>query len=72
MESHLVNVHGHLSPRINPLERPHPLKPSSIGCGKIWNPHILNLLAIDYGRVDQTLVDSEFELFGSSISDSDQ
>ena len=36
---HLVNVHDHLSPPINPLEHPHPLEQSSIGCGEILNPH---------------------------------
>ena len=35
---HLVNVHDHLSPPINPLEHPHPLEQSSIGCGEILNP----------------------------------
>ena len=28
----------HLSPRIDPLEHPHPLEPSSIGCGEIISP----------------------------------
>ena len=38
---HLVNVHDHLSPPINPLEHPHPLEQSSIGCGEILNPQNL-------------------------------
>ena len=55
----------HLSPRIDPLEHPHPLiplEPSSIGCGEMMNPRKLRSVW-KFGRCGNQTIENQKHYF---------